>query len=266
MDVQMPMLVLAAVQYGGYVSPLKLLAAVALFFAWLPLTTWVYKDAQEVRTNYMVWTNATLATGVIALAVLLLAPLFLIGLPIALIGLAAVSIAYITHRNSRVSDFEKVLTFDHFKGLFVNEQKKMDKATRGISFVTANGNEVPLPAAKTREALAHRISCEVFDDALWRRASDILFRPGPQQYSVTYFVDGMAMEQNPRPREDVDVFIHYLKHIADLDTEEHRKPQIGKFKVVKNEEAHAWEVQTAGSTAGEQLKMTLDQHYGAMRL
>jgi type II secretory ATPase GspE/PulE/Tfp pilus assembly ATPase PilB-like protein len=53
-----------------------------------------------------------------------------------------------------------------------------------------------------------------------------------------------------------------------MDTEEKRKPQKGKFEVVQ-EETRArvgWEVMTAGSTAGEQLKLSQMQEYNLMKL
>jgi hypothetical protein len=40
----MPMMT-AALEYGGYISLIKLIVYVALFFAWMPLVNWVHKDA-----------------------------------------------------------------------------------------------------------------------------------------------------------------------------------------------------------------------------
>ena len=263
----MPSLI-AAAGYGGYISPIKFIVMVGLFFAWMPLVRWVYKDAKAVRTRVESWTLIVFGTGVGAMLLWLAAPLFLIGLLIYLIAVAAVAMAYIMHRNARVADFEKVFTAEHLRGMFVNEGKKLSKASRGLALFTANGNEVPLPAGKSPEAFGFATTCEIMEDALWRRASDILFQPTAQDYSVTYFVDGLGSKQTPRGREEMEYFIHYLKQLGDMDTEERRKPQKGRFEVVQGEAKHreGWEIVTAGSTAGEQLKLSRMQEYNLMKL
>lgn len=259
---------LAAAGYGGYISIIKFAVMVCLFFAWMPLVKWVYKDAKAVQTRVDSWTLIVFGTGAAAMLLWLAAPHFWIGLPIYLIAISAVMMAYIIHRNAQVADFEKVLTAEHLRSLFVNEKKKLTKASRGMLLYTANGNEVPLPAAKSPEAFGFASVCEIMEDAIWRRASDILFQPTAQDYSVTYFVDGLGTKQNPRSREEMEYLIRFLKQLGDMDTEEKRKPQKGKFEVVQEETRVrvGWEVMTAGSTAGEQLKLSQMQEYNLMKL
>ena len=214
------------------------------------------------------WTLIVFGTGAAAILVWLAAPLFLIGLLIYLIAVAAVMMAYVIHRNAQVADFEKVLTTEHIRGLFVDENKKLSKASRGLLLYTANGNEVPLPAPKSPESMGFATACEIMEDAQWRRASDVLFQPTAQDYSVTYFVDGLGTKQTPRGREEMDYFISFLKQVGDMDSQERRKPQKGRFDVMQEESRQriGWEIVTAGSTAGEQLKLSRMQEYNLMKL
>lgn len=262
----MPVLLSAALDYGGYVSPVKLVVYVILLFGWLPLVNWVHTDTQAVRTKTKFWTGLVAGAGAASLLIWLVAPFFLIGLLIYLIAVGAVSLAYIMHRNSMVADFEKVLTPQHIKGLFANEGKKLEKASMGISFVTANGNEVPLPTPKTHEAFAYQDACEIFEDAVWRRASQIAFLPAKQEYTMSYIIDGIAIKQPPREREDMEFFIALIKQIADLDTAEKRKPQIGKMHATTGGKRITWEVKTAGSTAGEQVLIKRFEDKGLMTI
>jgi len=262
----MTILLAAATDYGGYISPIKFAAFVALFFAWMPLVRWIHTDAQAVRTKATTWTAAIAATGAGAIVIWLLAPFFVIGLLLYLIAVGATALAYVVHRNARVADFERVLTAQHIRGIFVNEKKKFTAATKGISFITANENKAPLPKAKTPEAFGFKTACEVFEDAIWRRTSDIIFQPNPQGYSVTYSIDGVPTKQPQRTKEQMEYFIHYVKQLADLDTNERRKPQTGKFKVIKNLREFKWEITAAGSTAGEQVKLTKLEAYSLMNL
>ena len=55
----MPNLLVAAAEYGGYISLVKLIVVAALFFAWMPLVNWVHADAQTVRTNVKSWTTVS---------------------------------------------------------------------------------------------------------------------------------------------------------------------------------------------------------------
>ena len=262
----MPYLTAAADAYGGYVSIIKLVIFLALFFAWIPLVKWVNKDATAVRTKSRFWTRVVSATGATALVVWLIAPLYLVGLLVYLIAVGAAGLAYVMHRNSKVADFEKVLTSEHIKSLFVDEKKKAKAASRGFSFITANGNDVPVPEPKTPESFGFRTTCEILEDAMWRRASDIVFQPGAEEYSVTYFVDGLGTKQEPQTREEMEYFIHYLKQMGDMDTSEKRKPQKGTFKIVIDHERFGWEIMTAGSTAGEQLKLSRMGEYHLMKI
>ncbi|MHC4929849.1 MAG: GspE/PulE family protein [Planctomycetota bacterium] len=252
----MPSDLIAAVEYGGYISLWKLLLFSLAVFGWAPLVHWVFTDSQAVRTNAFTWTVAVVIGGAVALFLWLLIPVFFVGLLLYLIVLGGTAMAYITHRNSRVADFEKILSADHLRGLFVNQEKKIEKVSHGLTFITANGNEVPLPEPKTRELEGFIITCDLIDDAVWNRADVARLVPQKDEYAVVYEIDGAPTKQDPKTREEVDNFTYYIKQLACLDVEEKRKPQRGPFKtVLPDGEQVEWEVRTSGSTAGEQIRI-----------
>ncbi len=251
----MPALLLAAIEYGSYVSIVKFVIFVLLFFAWLPMIAWVYKDAARVKTRQLLWSWLVFGVGAGAFIIWLMIPIFFIGFLFFIIGFGATTLAYIMHRNTKVPAFERILTTDYFKNLMVNEEKKLAAMNKGLVFVTANGNEVVTPEPKTPEFFGFMLANEIFDDAIWRRAEQIILLPSQQGYNVLYSIDGVAIKQAPRSREDAEYFIYFLKHLADLDLKEKRKPQRGRFKIRKDENPYTWEVNMAGSTAGEQVKL-----------
>ena len=116
----MPSDLMAAVDYGGYISLWKLVFFVLGFVAWAPLVKWVFTDSQAVRTNPFVWTLAIALSGIITLFLWLVIPVFFVGLLLHLIVVAGTAMAYVTQRNSKVADFEKVLSADHLRGLCAN--------------------------------------------------------------------------------------------------------------------------------------------------
>lgn len=245
-----------AANFGGYIAIWKSLMMAAAFFGWMPLVNWVHTDSQAVRTNKTAWTAGITATGAVALLIWMMIPVFAMGLMLYLLSVGAVAIAYIVHRNARVADFERVMTIDHLKNFMVDENKKMKKLSFGIEFLTGNKNEVPLPAPKTREAEGFVLVCEILDDAIWRRADQVSFIPQKDDYAVVYLIDGIAMKQQARTKEEMEAFTYYVKQLAGLEIEEKRKPQQGRFKAIKNKDIKTeWQVNSSGSTAGEQIRL-----------
>lgn len=250
----MPYLLLSSAEYTGYISIIKFLVFLALFFLWLPLVGWVHKDAKAVDTKVPFWTALVLATGAVAAIMFLFIPVFFIGAIIYVIFVAVVSLAYVKHRNSRVMDYARILTAEHIKNSLFSKEDKLDEL-KGFLFITANKNEVPLPQAQTPEFFGYKAVYEILTDATWRRASDIIFSPVSQNYNVTYYVDGSAIKQPAIPREQMEYSLRFFKQLADLDVKEKRKPQKGTFKIRRGKSDTEWEITTAGSTAGEQLRI-----------
>ena len=109
--------ILAAIQYGGYISIVKLVLFVAIFFLWFYLVTWVYNDSENIDINQQLWTLIVLATGGASLLIWLLIPVFIVGMVLCLIAVAGSSFAYVSSRNSKVMEPERILTPDHIKSL-----------------------------------------------------------------------------------------------------------------------------------------------------
>jgi len=261
----MPNPVLMAIEYGGYISIVKLLIFLALFFGWLALVGWVNRDAKAVETQDTFWVGLILGTGAAAAIVWMVVPIFIIGLLLYTIAVGATSLAYVKHRNTRVLDFDRVLTVGHIKGLVANKEKKIE-ALKSFIFITTNGNEVPVPEPRTPDFFGYKTAYEILNDAMWRRASSIVFVPTPQDYNVTYHIDGAAIKRPNLPKDQMEYLVRFLKQLADLDINEKRKPQKGRFRTYKVKEGTDWEVTTAGSTAGEQLKLKQTTQRDTIRL
>ena len=258
-------LLAASAGYGGYISIIKFLIFMVMFFGWLPLLTWIYQDAEAIETKGIFWTAIVLGAGAAGAIIWLFIPVFIAGMLLYLIVVGAPSLAYVKHRNSKVLDFDKVLTVDHIKNLLVSKEKKLVKF-KNFVFITANKNEIPIPEPRTPDFFGYKTAYEILSDAIWRRASSIAFSPTPQDYKVAYYVDGTVLKQPSMGREQMQYFTRFVKHLADLDTKEKRKPQKGTFKVAQGENYTEWEVTTAGSTAGEQVRLKEISHEAIPKL
>jgi type IV pilus assembly protein PilB len=246
---------LADIGYGGYISPVRLIVFIAMFFVWLPLVGWIYLDAKVIKTKELLWTGIVFGTGAAATIVWLLLPVFSIGITLYIIAIGASGLGYIMHRDARVSEYDRIMTIAHIKSLFENKEKQKAELKKGLAFITANKNEVEPPEPRTPDFFGHKTAGEVFEDALWRRTSEVALIPTAQSYTMAYRIDGMVIKQPDRTKEEIDYFIQFLKQLADLDTKEKRKPQKGRFTLRKETNTTQWEVNTAGSVAGEQVRI-----------
>ncbi|OHB57950.1 MAG: hypothetical protein A2173_02175 [Planctomycetes bacterium RBG_13_44_8b] len=263
----MPELLSASIAFGGYVSIIKLLIFLVMFLGWLPLIGWIHEDAKTLETKGPVWTVIILGAGTAGALVWLVIPIYVVGLLFYVIAVGATALAYVKFRNARVLDFDRVLTVDHMKNLLVSKEKKLEDI-KGYTFITANKNEVPIPEPRTPDFFGYKIAYDILKDATWRRASNVALSPTPQDYQVAYNVDGTVIKQPSIAKDQIEYFIHFIKHLSDLDINERRKPQKGKFLIHqhKGNVYTQWEVTTAGSTAGEQVRLKQIAHENIARL
>ena len=257
-------MLLAAINQGGYFSIAKIVPYIALFYVWILLINWVHIDIQAVRTKAKYWQSVIVSAGLVGFIVWLFIPIYIVGLLIYLLVVATPTILYIIHRNSLVADFEKVCTTGHLQRIFSKEEKRLEKSSKGLEFITSNDNEVPIPDPKSREAVGFRLACSVFADIIWRRAENIKMQPAKDKYATTFEIDGMLNKQEPFEKEDVDELMYFLKEIANLDKKEKRKPQTGKFTIAKDGVKSRWEITTAGSTVGEHIEIKRSVEFSAM--
>jgi len=255
---------LMAVEYGGYVSIVKLVLFLACYFPWLVLLKWANKDAQAVSTNVPLWIGVLLGAGFLGILIWWLIPLFFVGLLAFAITAGGTALAYVKHRNTRVLDFNKVLTLSHIKSLLSRSGEP--DPMENFQFITTNNNEVPSPEPRTPMFFGYRTAYDLLTDAMWRRASTISFAPKGDTYEVVYNIDGTATKQSPLQRDQMEYLIHFVKEVSGLDTKEKRKPQKGKFRTRQVKVNTDWEVQTAGSTAGEQVRIKHVTKENALRL
>jgi type II secretory ATPase GspE/PulE/Tfp pilus assembly ATPase PilB-like protein len=255
---------LMAVEYGGYVSIVKLVAFLGLFLLWPLFLGWAHKDAKTLGINVPVWIGVALGAGALGLLLWLLIPLYPAGLLAYVVVFGGVAFAYVRHRNTHVLDFDRLLTLEHIKSLVKPSEKLA--AMEEFMFITARNNEVPKPEPRTPLFFGYRTAYDVVTDARWRRAATVAFTPKGDTYEVVYHIDGTPTRQPSMPREQMEYLLYFLKEVAGLDSKEKRKPQKGKFRSRQNKESTDWEVVTAGSTAGEQVRLSPITKESALRI
>lgn len=238
-----------------YVSPIKLAIAVVSFGLWAVYAPWQDKDAVAVNTYRVAWNLVVLVGGIVAVAALLLVPVFWIGLLIYWVIIGAVMISYVLHRNGLVNEQDKILTREHIAALMAGKGKGKGKkrdVREKVRLTDARDKGVALPEEdEAREQFA--LAQDVLFDLLWRRANVAEFAPAGEQTRIAYLVDGVPQQREPVPRAEGEAIVTFLKQHAGLNLQERRKPQRGKLGAALGDVRFELVIQTAGSTAGEKL-------------
>ncbi|MGD8452002.1 MAG: ATPase, T2SS/T4P/T4SS family [Phycisphaerae bacterium] len=242
-----------------YFNPLKLVGLVAVFVIWTLYAQWVDKDTIAVNTYRELWNLVVMAGGTAGLFVGFLVTNFLIGF-LVMIGLVlGVMIAYVLHRNGLVNPEDTVCTMAHIRrmqaeGLFGKKKKQVKEVKERVRLTGANRKVVPIPEEE-EEREQYRLTQDLVFDLLWQRATLVNVTPAGQGTKITYEIDGITKEREPLTRPEGDATIAFLKGITNLNPEERRKPQRGRILAAIGENRYDLVVETAGSTAGETLRV-----------
>lgn len=243
-------ILLGAVEFGNYISVFKFLLFAVFFFAFIPVVGWIHNDSEELGIENELWTGIAVGASVVAVILFMLIPVFIAGISAYILITAGIALVYVKQRNSKVMEFDKVLTADHIKSLL--SRKDEQEQEKEFTFITANKNEIPVPEPKTPEFHGYKTAYEILKNARERRATKISITPAGNEYKVNFTIDEVDTPQPSIENERAGYFIEFVKHAADLDINEKRKPQKGKFTIKTSGSKFEWQVTTAGSSAGQQ--------------
>jgi len=248
----------AAVPVGDYAAWWKVIPVVIVLILWGRLVTWIDKDCQPILLPRIPLNLGNLMGGVIGFLLFFLLPGFAIGF-VALVVVVALELgAYLAMRNAKVGLGDIGDQFKDWIGSWKGE--KVVKVIAGeVQLIGKNGNLMPEPDGEDPIRPAYETVQSILTDPLRRNAERIDVAPGADGATmVKYVVDGVAYSGTQLDRAKAAAAIEYLKSTSGLDLNEKRKPQTGSMKVSLDGAKHELQVLTAGSTAGEQLRATVD--------
>lgn len=261
---------------GAYLSLPKIVTTLVLFVGWLLANQWVDRDSERVKTSREIWNIVVAAGGFGGVFVLLIFPwvgsAFFVGLAFWIILAGGTLLAYVVHRNGRVSASRRVMTIDHLKRVMAgrggDRKAKIDKGIR-VRLLDHENQPIEKPD-DPQDRDDFDATQEFLFDVLWKRASDADVSRTADAVRVVYKIDGVASEQpNGLAAENCEQVINYLKRHAGLNIEEKRRPQVGRMRVGllgAEGKPEVLEVQTSGSTRGERLRLRLYRSKQLMRL
>lgn len=109
----------------------------------------------------------------------------------------------------------------------------------------------------SRETPVIRITNIILDEAVKKKASDILIEPLDKKVRVRFRVDGILQEAQSPPKSMHSPIISRIKVISDLNIAEHRLPQDGRFKVKISGNEIDFRVSVLPSSLGEKVALRI---------
>jgi general secretion pathway protein E len=252
---------------GFYFSIPKLLALVLVYLCWARTCTWVDRDSRSLGLTVDLWNGLMLACAVIGFLIVWVLPFFLVSWVLFIVLYVTPTFTYVSLRNQKVSDDDKVLTARHFKELgerflklkFEREDKQ-ERTGPPVRFVGKSFNqsdEDPTRVARAQGSKGYKAALEMVFEAIQARATDIHMEPSRNDMSLRLRVDGMLQPADPFSRAMGEAVINIFKVLSNMDIVEKRKPQDGSFSAQVEDRRVDFRVATAGSVAGEKLVMRI---------
>jgi general secretion pathway protein E len=231
---------------GFYFHPVKLILVVLVYFAWLRTCRWVHRDCEDMKLPGEMWDPILLGCGVAGLLAVWLFPLFALGFIVFLVLYLAPTLSYVSIRNEKATQDQKVLTPQHLRKLLrtwlhldLGEAEEPALRPIPVRFIGKSGTqessaEEARRIARLQGSKGYRAALELIADAIERRATDIHLEPTKEEMLVRFRIDGILEASNPFARPTGDAVINIFKVLADLDITEKRKPQDGSFAAEVN--------------------------------
>ncbi len=250
---------LAAGEFGNYINGFKLLPVVLVSLGWLRLMTWADKDTHNAHMPREAVNGINLGAWALAIVAMLLLPNYWAALAVFLFFFFACVGYYLIWRNQTVglADLKDEIK-NAFSGLTKKKEKEV-KATEGaLVLMDKSGAALPPPADEDPTRPAFDALQSLLQGPMKLKAQRIDLRPVEGGAVQRYSVDGVTFEGRTFTRELAASAVELTKTLAGLDIGDRRKPQTGKMKIGTQQGKHDIDVYTAGSTAGELMRLQVD--------
>jgi general secretion pathway protein E len=259
---------LADVSGGGYINLFKIVPVLIVLLVWTRLLTWVDKDAPALQLPREKLNMPFFGGLMLAFAIFLFFPPlsssawinFFLAFFVLLVCFGAEAGVYL-HIRSKKSEFEDVKKQFHewVKTLGGRKAEAKPEVEEGkVAVLDRKGVPIPPPEQKTPERAIYDAMQTALAEPLTKLAEQIDLAPEAEGLATKYVVDGVIYRGAVLNAAAGASLISQLKGAAGLSVEEVRKPQTGSFKVTLNGKKRDIKAQTAGTRAGEYMRLMVD--------
>lgn len=109
----------------------------------------------------------------------------------------------------------------------------------------------------SREAPVIQVTNMILEEAVKKKASDVLIEPFDKRLRVRFRIDGILQEEKAPPKKMHAFIVSRIKVMSDLDIAEHRLPQDGRFKIKLYKKEVDFRVSVLPSSLGEKVALRI---------
>ncbi len=147
---------------------------------------------------------------------------------------------------------------DATKGIIEGLVKEMSASS--IELIKEERETLPSDQELVRisqEAPVIQVTNVILQEAVKKKASDILVEPFDKKLRIRYRLDGVLQEEKSPPKSMHASIVSRVKVMSDLDIAEHRLPQDGRFKIKLQDKEVDFRVSILPSSYGEKVAMRI---------
>ncbi len=246
---------------GGFISCIKLLTLIATVLVWVFVADWINRDCKFAKMPHQVWNIVVVFPMLVVMLLVLVIPIFAVGLVLVLCTAMIPGVVYTVQRNTKVHTNDQVLTSRHIAAVLSGNNKDRSHNTESVADhgpplgLIAMGAEQDLMNKSNllvaRQSPGFVVAREVLYDAIKRHADKIILDYTPEIVSVRMEIDGVWHDAGNRDRETADPMLVVLKQISNLDTDDRRTQQKGNFGTAYRSKKQTWNFGSQGTKKGE---------------
>ncbi len=255
------LIVIAAAEFGNFISWWKILPFLVLFLVWAKLLTWVDKDTIAAFLPRSAINGGMFAGFALATLLFFSLPGLVLSL-LAFITIFAIEIGtYLFIRSQKVGladlgpELKKAFTINAFSSF--GKSKDVQTSAGEVGLFTKSGAVVP-PDVQDPARIGYDALQVVLYEPLVKEAHTIDIVPNVGGAMMRYHVDGVVYDGANFEKQPIADAIAFLKQTAGLDPAERRKVQTGKFKASVGPGKKELVVSVSGSSQGEAATIEID--------
>jgi len=256
---------LAAAQSAFLMNPVYPVLMAAVLVGWGWVIGKLDKDAAYYYLKRYYWNAAQIGCGVVGFGLMLLLPIFFLGLIVGLLILAGGILGYAYYRNTQVpAENRWSFNLDSFTQKYKDKQIERERARATVILIAKDEGHVEVPAGDSPQAAAHATLEQVVAFALPRGADRVDLVVDANQAKLTVRIDGVKYAQ-PAPEPQIAMaLIDYIKGAAGMDLADRRKRQHAEIAFEAGPFGrHTFEVSAYGSTRGLAMSLEIDTNQRA---
>ena len=266
---------------GNYLSWIKLGVIFLLYLLWVKTSDWVNVDCQFLQLPYSVWNPIIFAPFVAGLLLALTIPIFPAGIAVMALTYLVPLTIYIVKRNNIVDPHERVMTPAHIRHLmsgqakkagvgFSSERKAAHEKGAPVTFEALGGTEQQNQAniIASRQSSGYLMAKELVAELVKQRADKCMLDYTRDAVAGRYQIDGVWHESEGQDREAGDEMLGVFKRMGNLNIEERRKRQSGRFRAEYDGTQYNCMLISQGTQTGERVVLQIDRprtSFGSLR-